>query len=260
MKLSSYLLGLLILANLIVYFWPDRLNTGEKLYAPKEDIKPHFLRLNKEIEDKFYAKQNANKIVIESEFTPPSLGGEVATSSDPSGSSSTAALTTSTAALTNSIDSNDCYRLGPFLHAANYELAQAVLLKEDIDYRKTKRVAKESNVYRVYLGPFANPALMIDARAKLNTKKIFDHFVRKEPNGELIISLGIYSSSSKATSAVELFSDSLTKVRQRSETITLPDSFWLHFTIPPDELSRSELDQIDWGETSAKVGRFQCLG
>ena len=247
MRLITYLLGLLIIANVAVYFWPDTLNSGAKLYAAKADIKPHFLRLNKEIEDKYYGNQKVEKLVSESTFTPPISENEII-------------LSTIDEESLTATDNGDCYRLGPFLHAANYELAQAVLLNADIDYKKTKRVAKESNVYRVYLGPFSERAVLIDARTKLNNKKIFDHFVRQEPDDTLIISLGIYSSRDKAAGAVELFSDSLDKVNQRNETITLPDSYWLHFVLAPDDSARAELQRTDWGETSAKVGRFQCVG
>jgi len=249
MKFLTYLIGLLIIANVVVYFWPDRLNSGERLYAAKADVKPHFLRLNKEIEDKYYAKQKADKLIADSAFSSSSPGDALASArTKPVRSSSTAA------------DGSDCYRLGPFLHAANYELAQAVLLNADIDYKKTKRIAKESDVYRVYLGPFPDPAVLVDTRKELNRKKIFDHFVRKEPTGELIISLGIYSSKDKATGAVELFNGRLDKVKQRNETITLPDSYWLHFLMSEDTTLRAELTQTDWGEKSAKIGRFRCLG
>ena len=251
MKLITYLIGILIIANVVVYFWPDELNTGAKLYATKADVKPHFLRLNKEIEDKFYERQKIDKIVTESTFTPP-------ISSDAITANLLQEAASQEGAQVGLV--GDCYRLGPFLHAANYELAQAVLLSEDLDFKKTKRVSKESDVYRVYLGPFSDPAVAIDTRTELNSKKIFDHFMRKEPDGNLIVSLGIYSNLEKAAEAVELFSSSLASVRQRSENITLPDSFWLHFTLPSEDPLRAKLERTDWGESSTKVGRFQCVG
>lgn len=250
MKLLSYLIGILIISNVVVYFWPDELNTGAKLYATKADVKPHFLRLNKEIEDKYYARQKIDKLVSESTFTPPISSDDLAANllqEEASNADDGVAL------------EGDCYRLGPFLHVANYELAQALLLSEDLDYKKTKRVAKQSDVYRVYLGPFTDPAVVIDTRTELNSKKVFDHFVRKEPDGSLIISLGIYSNLQKAADAVELFSGSLDTVRQRSENIALPASYWLHFMISSEDPLRAKLEQTDWGETSAKVGRFQCV-
>ena len=249
MKLFTYLVGLLIIANVVVYFWPDKLNTGAKLHATKVDVKPHFLRLNKEVEDKYYAKQKIDELVNQSTFTPPISDEELTANESQENAPADPQLA----------QNSNCYRLGPFLYAANYELAQAVLLNDNLDYKKTKREAKESNVYRVYLGPFSEAAVAIDARTELNNKKIFDHFALKEPDGSLIISLGIYSSRANATEAVELFSDSLDTVRQRNETITLPDSYWLHFTIPTDDPMRAKLEQTDWGEKAAKVGRFQCV-
>lgn len=251
MRLTTYLIGLLILANIMVYFWPDRLNTGAKLYAAKSDVKPHFLRLNKEIEDKYYAKRKVDKLVAESAFTAPSSGADVL--GVPKDNKLAAPILTAA-------DGRDCYRLGPFLNAPNYELAQTVLLSADINYKKTKRVAKESNVYRVYLGPFSDSVTLAAARTELNSKKVFDHFVRKEPSGQFVISLGIYSSKLKAAEAVGLFNGQLDTVNQRNETITLPDSFWLHFEVSADDLVRSKLTQTDWGEKSAKIGRFRCLG
>lgn len=230
----AYTFAMLIFGNVVLLLWPDDTSSAPHVYAAQEDINPHFVRLNKEIEAKFYSQAT-----IETEQSPMTGGLQVA------------ALSKSGQA---------CYRLGPFMHIENYELAQAVLLNANLDYRKSKRVSKSSDVYRVFLGPFATQPMVADARLELKRKNILDHFVRKQEDGSYIISLGIYSTLESANIALRLFDGKLEGVQKQNETVVLPDSYWLHFSMSDQESARLQLGAMDWGEQSAKMGLYPCNG
>lgn len=228
------LAALLVLLNAGLLLWPDKVNHAPHVYAAKDDMNPHFVRLNKEIEARFYSRP------VE-EVTD--------TSSDDEAVSSAIELESAF---------EGCYRIGPFMHQANYELAQAVLFNADVNYKKSKRASKASNVFRIYLGPFQTQSEVESARIELRSKKVLDHFVRKQADGSLMISLGIYSTPETASTALTLFGDKLGDVKQRSENVVLPDSYWLHFGLSEDNPTLGQLNAIDWGEPSAKMGLFSC--
>jgi len=151
-----------------------------------------------------------------------------------------------------------CYRLGPFMYQANYELAQAVLFNASVEFTKSKRTSKESNVYRVYLGPYESRPEVSDVRVMLKRKNILDHFVRKVSEQEYVISLGIYTTLESAQDAVVLFDGKLEDVKIQSESLVLPDSFWLHFSLGSQRAIKQQLSDMDWGEQSAKLGEYDC--
>ena len=218
--------GLLILANTALLFLPDAASSAPHIYAPREDLNPHFIRLNKEIEEKYLVAEPASG--DDSEFRIAANEGA------------------------------GCFRLGPFMHRANYELAQAVLFNADIEYQKSTREAKQSNVFRVYLGPFESQALALDKRTELKRLNILDHFIRKDSEGAFIVSLGIYTTQSSADNAVALFDGKLDKVKLKQEDLVLPNSYWLHFAIAQGDQVRGQLSLMDWGEQSTKLGKYQC--
>ena len=232
MRYLSYIFAVLILANIAAFLWPDSANYAPHVHAAKEEINPHFVRLNKEIEEKFYSQS-----VVDIE------------PSDATGSGLLIAAASNSAA---------CYRIGPFMHKENYELAEAVLFNAGVKYRKSKRPSKSSNVYRVFLGPYDSRAGVADARVELKRKKVLDHFVRKQNDEQFIISLGIYSTEESADTAIRLFDGKLEGVQKQSEVVVLPDSYWLHFSMDEEERIRDQLSGMDWGEQSAKMGLHPC--
>ena len=236
-RIFIYLIALLALLNVGVLFWPDTANYAPHVYSVKKELNPHFVRLNKEIEERFYSQAGANVDVISQASSASGLDVEAPSLSLNEGA--------------------DCYRVGPFIHQPNYELAQAVLFNAGVDFRKSKRLSKESSVYRVFLGPYDNSAEAADARVELKRQKVLDHFVRKQ--GDMfIVSLGIYSTLESADKAIELFEDKLGGVNKQAENVVLPESYWLHFSVADDDRARQQLSAIDWGETAAKMGLFSC--
>jgi hypothetical protein len=228
-RMLIYVCGVLIIANIAVLLWPDKTRIGPHVHSAKAEINPHFLRLNKEIEDKYFADQEA--------------GGE-----------QDVATTDGTA----NVDLAECYRIGPFMHQETFALAEAVLLNAAMDYQKSTRTSVESDVYRVYLGPYLSQAEAIDVRDELKRNNVLDHFVRREDEQQYIISLGIYSALESANNAVQLLSKQLNSVNLKQEVVVLPESYWLHFADRNESQIKQQLASLDWGERSANLGRHEC--
>lgn len=265
---------LLVLANAVILLWPSKVNRAPHVHSAQPELKPHFVRLNKEIEERFYSKPKSSIVLsptsidqnelVESEF--PADVAEVSGLADANG-----AVTESSAAQTGSqinsqtnsqaitqLDGGVCYRLGPFMHSESYELAQAVLFNAGVEYQESTRQVQESDVFRLFLGPYETSAEVADARLDLKRKRILDHFSRKLDDGTYIISLGIYSSEETAQSALRLFADELADVKSQSESVVLPNSYWLHFALATDSSKLEQLSSIDWGENSVKLGPHTC--
>lgn len=241
-RILLYAVAVLVLLNAVAFMWPDKSNTAAHVYPSKEDVNPHFVRLNKEIEERFYSRPI---VEIAEDLTAEVAVEAISEAEKPSSSQITSS-------------NQPCYRVGPFLHQSNYELAQAVLFNAEVDYRKSKRPSKESNVYRIYLGPFATQSEVDDARLDLKRKNVLDHFSRQYDDSLFMISLGIYSTPESANTALRLFNEKLDDVKQRIENVILPDSYWLHFAIEESDQTLAQLRIIDWGEPSAKLGLFTC--
>jgi len=232
----SYLVALLILINVAVLLWPEKAVDAPHVYPAKADVSPHYVRLNQEIEERFYSESIDG--VKKLQASTDSLSKVPLDIIDKS--------------------SGECYRVGPFLHEANYELAQAVLFNAGVGYHKSTRESIASNVFRVYLGPFSTDAEASEARRELNVSGVKDHFIRKQDDGSMVISLGIYSTEESASDALESFGERVDGIQSRSENVVLPNSYWLHFAATDDGRLLSQLDVIDWGEPSAKMGLFSC--
>lgn len=217
----------LLFANVAVFLWPATNSIAPHIYAKRADINPNLLSLNKEVESRYYASARAT------------------TKNDELGQSFA--------------DNESCYRLGPFMHLPNYELAQVVLFDTQVDFLKSTRPAQNSEVFRVYLGPFVTQAEIDDLRLDLKRKKILDHFVKKEGEERYIVSLGIYTTETASSAAVALFSDVLVDVKMKLEQLLLPESHWLHLALDDGQSVRQELSNMDWGEVSVKLGKHECL-
>lgn len=241
MRFLSYLIGILILVNVAVLVWPQKNSVTPHLSIIQEEVNPHFIRLNKEIETRFYT-QTERDIEVDS-VDDNNVVAILSEDSEVESSPSAGKL---------------CYRVGPFAHRSNYKLAQAVLFNAKVDYKKSRRKSRESVVTRLYLGPYDSKAQVEDERLKLRESGVLDHFVRAQ-EGQYIISLGIYSSEQSSIAALELFREKIAAVQQREEKVVLPESYWLHFAIDEEQSVQRKFASMDWGEPSAKVGLHDCF-
>lgn len=222
MRFLAIICGCLLLANLAVFLWPQA-SINAKAYSERKEINAHLIRLNQEIEQQ--AKQT---------------------------------LTDSTSQLAQASEEQVCYRIGPFMQQANYELAQAVLFNVNVDFQTNQRASDQADVYRVYMGNFANKEQLRAARQHLSDNEVLDHFTRKLESGEYMVSLGIYTTKQTANSAFSQMKSKLSGVKMQQETLVLPDSYWLHFSLKNNDAILEQLRLLDWGEKSAKLGEFAC--
>jgi len=232
MRLLTWLCLLLVLSNVVVYFWPDKSGNVSHVHSPKEEINPGFVKLQSEVEDKFYTKA-----VTKLAQSSVDVVGEKSVKAQ---------------------SGQECYRVGPFLNQVNYELAQAVLFNTNVSFKKSMRESQESNVYRVFLGPFSDREQVNEAKEYLKERRVLDHFVRKREQGDYIVSLGIYTTDETVLEAVQLLKQDLEGVKFESELVLLPESYWLHFAIEDENQIHQQLAQVDWGEPSAKMGKYEC--
>ncbi len=244
---------LLVLINAVVFLWPSNVNHAPHVHHAQDELKPHFVRLNKEIEERFYSQLN-NEISLNSS----SRDGTVLVEPDDSESQDIAPFEFLDGGALAQSGNEDCYRLGPFMHRESYELAQAVLFNAGVEYQKSTRKTQESDVLRLFLGPYDTETQASDARLGLTKKRILDHFSRKLDDDTYIISLGIYSSEETADAALRLFADEIDGVKVQSETVVLPNSYWLHFILQRESSKLEQLSGIDWGENSVKLGLHEC--
>lgn len=230
-------IGLLLIVNVVVFLWPTNNLEPAHVHPHKVDVNAGLLRLNKEVEASYRKERSANA------QTALSAGG----SKIPDNGEAVAQAPTV-----------QCYRLGPFSLKSNFEIAQATLLNAGLEVDASTRAVSRTEVYRVYLGPFAERARAIDIRTDLNNNGVLDHFIRNEPDGSAIVSLGIYSTEAAAQGGLNQFEPQIKGAKLREEVVTLPESHWLYFAISDEAVQRQDLDLIDWGEVGAQIGPFQC--
>jgi len=229
MRIIFGLIGLLILGNLVAFMLPADVEKVNRGFSSKAELSPEKIILLQSVGD--------------------SSQSDLAESGVDQGSSSVVIV---------NIDGK-CYRIGPFLHASRLSLAKAQLNNIDVMYTVDKRESAAAEVFRVYVGPYAESSLARASRQLLNSKDIFDHFQRKESDGSYIISLGIYSRSVSAQASKERFEEKGLNVRIRPEKTVLPDSYWLNLLAKESQsLPYDVLKKIDWGEYSAQFGSYQC--
>lgn len=226
MKTLALICAGLLLLNLGVFLWPTASSQASHIYGERPPVNPHFIRLNKEIEDKYLAKMPVDQQKVDSEFA--------------------------------AAPGQHCYRVGPFMHNSNYELAQAVLFNAKVEYHKSTRQETQSDVTRLYLGDFATRAEAADQRTQLKRNNILDHFVKATDDGQYIVSLGIYTTDESVQSALDLLGQKVSDIKLRKESILLPKSYWLHFAMDQKSKTYQQLSAIDWGEQSAKLGKYSC--
>ena len=236
---------ILVLVNVVVFLWPTKANVGANVYNGSAEINPQFIRLNKEIEARFYSKVEQAEVIKKSK---PEVDEEFD-------------RTVNVESTKNVVNANTgavCYRLGPFMYQDSYELAQAVLFNAGVDFKTSSRASKESDVFRLFLGPYEDLKAASRVRAQLKEKKIFDHFTRKVSQDVYIVSLGIYSTEESANSALRQFINKIDGVKVQNETVVLPDNYWLHFELLKSSSKSVHLRSVDWGETSVKMGPHTC--
>lgn len=230
MKFLLIVFFILVLLNVTTYLWPNKSNHAPHLQTQKTDLNANFIRLNKEIESDYYDRLNNRDHAF---YGLDASKNRVSVE-------------------------QSCYRLGPFVEDDNFEQAKVLLEEDEIEFTSERRQSKESNVFRVYLGPFNSQDEAVDARNELREKEVLDHFIRENSNGEPIVSLGIYTTQETLDDALALFEGSSIDVKYDEELVLLPESTWLFFALSDENINLENMLSRDWGEPAAKMGKFTC--
>ena len=246
-------IALLVLLNVGILLWPDSANYAPHVYNAKQQVSTHFIRFNKEIEGRFHNKIEANATVIK---PAPAVSTEVLPVEHVDVAE--AVLVNEVAAqLDEVVESDECYRVGPFAYLSNYELAQAVLFNMAVEFEKTRKQGIQQRVFRVYLGPYDDLSDAKSARNKLKRKKITEHFIRKQDD-QYIVSLGVFSNQVRADRAVQSFKAKSMVVKKKEELAAAPESRWLKISVAKEGRIQEQLSASNWGEESVKVVKSSC--
>lgn len=151
-----------------------------------------------------------------------------------------------------------CLRVGPFSSAAVAAVAAQTLDAMSVEYNRRTVASREIRTFRVFLGPFESQSALDMQRRLLEAAGVEDYYVKRE-NGGGIISLGLFSQGDGAEVMRRNLAADGIEARLRTEERVLESNFWLEVNDPAvaGEIPR-ELAQASWGESDARVRRYEC--
>lgn len=152
-----------------------------------------------------------------------------------------------------------CVRIGPFVNSAMVSAASSKL--NDLSLVHEQRTVKSRSIraYRVFLGPFNTQTAVSAQRQLLNASGIIDHYIKREPEGGDLVSLGLFSQRDGANLFMEKLENQGVAAKLRAEDRFLEPNFWLE--INDSQIAAnipSDLAASDWGEERAKWRQFSC--
>lgn len=139
---------------------------------------------------------------------------------------------------------SSCYRVGPFYHEVEAETAADYLASKSLSFSSVFVPQRTVQAYRVYMGPYFNPADIVEMQQRLVGLNVEDHYIKREQDAELI-SLGIFTQLNRAEKVRQQLKDKQFSALLREENRTLPSTYWL-------ELRQLAGDQVDHGAFAAK--------
>jgi len=243
-RVILFILGLFILGNLIVVLMPKADEVVNQNYQQRSEIAPDSISV--------VAKRMKVKPVVDGV-----VDGLKRSSVGATDKKVTNKVKLDVAAVAVQ-QRKKCYRVGPFMHMARLSVAKSKLTNLDLDFDEVQRPSAAAEVFRIYLGPYADSKRAADVRRELTAKGIFDHFQRKEGDGKYVVSLGIYSRAVSAQGSLERFLEEGVDARIRPERTVLPASYWLNIVGERTSFPLESMRGIDWGEHSARFGRYSC--
>lgn len=156
-------------------------------------------------------------------------------------------------------DAARCIRVGPFVSSAVVALAAQKLDAMSLRYSRRTVKSREIRAFRVFLGPLESESAIETQRRLLEAAGIGDYYVKRDEEGNGIVSLGLFSQEEGAEAMRRKLAEAGVDARLRTEERLLKPTFWLEVndpavagTIPP------ELDGASWGEEEARVRRYEC--
>ena len=152
-----------------------------------------------------------------------------------------------------------CFRVGPF-----YELNAVALASQKLDILKVpygQRTIKERQLraYRVFLGPYSTESAIEAQRGLLRENGITDLYLKREPGGTSLISLGLFSQRQGAEDFVRDLTRKRLPAQARAEERVLGPTFWLELEqSSANRAAENELRATRWGDPRAKLRPFPC--
>jgi len=152
-----------------------------------------------------------------------------------------------------------CFRIGPFVTENDMDRAGQHLYELAVPFNRRNVPSRDIRTYRVYLGPFTTDSAIEAQRDLLRAGGVTDHYVKREPGGNDIISLGLFSQQSSAERMRAELEKKNFKPSTRPEDRALGATYWLELTnSDANKRARADLAASQWPEPRAVVKQFPC--
>ncbi len=153
-----------------------------------------------------------------------------------------------------------CFRVGPFLTADQMDQAGDTLRGLSVPFETRTVPAREIRAYRVFLGPFSSSSAVEVQRQLLRTSGVTDHYVKREKEGQNVISLGLFSRKAGAEEVVRTMQEKNIQAQVRSEDRRLVTTYWLELRDGrANQAAVAELKQAQWADERAKLRQYPCV-
>ena len=131
-------------------------------------------------------------------------------------------------------------------------------MKLAVNTRKVQ--AREIRAYRVFLGPFDSSEELEARRRELEEKGVRDHYVKRDPGKEDVISLGLFTQKTGADSLIDQLRKKGMTAKSETEDRLLDPTFWLELTNSgANRKNHSALaDTPSWGDNRTKLTEYPC--
>ena len=152
-----------------------------------------------------------------------------------------------------------CLRVGPFYDINLASESGDKLARLSLPFEARSVRAREIRAYRVFLGPFTASAAVQTQRALLNKSGVTDHYVKRQPGEQDIISLGLFTQSTGADALMSELKGKNVSAQIRTEDRMLEATYWLELRDPrANQKTQSELTGMEWGDERTKLSEFPC--
>lgn len=153
-----------------------------------------------------------------------------------------------------------CLRVGPFYEENQAERTKERLMSMSLVVNSREVQARAIRAYRVYVGPFDTRKELDAQRSELNSKGIRDHYVKRDPGKEDIISLGLFTQKTGANSLIDQLQEKGVIALSETEDRLLDPTYWLELTdSKANRKMHPELSVVkSWGDSRTKLTEYPC--
>lgn len=150
---------------------------------------------------------------------------------------------------------NTCLRVGPFIKKAKAVLSRTLLTTRGIQTLALETSTnRKIRAYRLYMGPYPSRQARSKTRDRLNQLGVNDQYMIRESNGDLLISLGLFTQLHGAKRYIQTLRSKGLEVSLREELRSLGGSYWLLL----NALDEADIKRRDWSDPRARLHRVVC--